>query len=433
MLNSRVYILDYELISPIATGREELIPGIESNFSADKKVERTLTEGIPFKKAAEVTDDLSSLIENESDAIKKICKYDRKLELLAASYGKAEKRIKPLIEKMSEERTGVILGIGADSIQFELFEKEIIELLEHDANPIAELYTEINTNASRLNLTNNPYDLYSAYLAGKFNAGAFQKSILTACVSSTQAIAFASDSIRSGECDVVIAGGTDSLINVVAMISFGKLGVIAESTDDVTCKPFDLNRNGALAGECAGFVIMASERFVKENNLHPKAEFLGYGNTLDAFKITAPDPEGEAITQAIKDAVKNAGLSAGEIDYINAHGTGTKHNDHLELKCIGNALGADAFKIPISSTKDRHGHAIAAAGIQEFCILLELMKNDLAPGNLNLKTPCSVEYNLLRENKKMKIKHALSNNFAFGGINTVLVLKNLEDGFGIDG
>jgi 3-oxoacyl-[acyl-carrier-protein] synthase II len=305
-----------------------------------------------------------------------------------------------------------------------LFEDLIRNYARKDQNAIKELYTAFSKDNTRINTVNNPYDLYSVYLAEKFNAGAYQKSILTACVSSTQAIALASDSIRNGECEVVITGGTDSLVNLLALISFGKLGIIPESDGEKSCFPFDTKRKGTLAGEAAGIVIMASEDFVKRNELKPVAQFMGYGNTLDGYKITAPDPEGTAMVQAIKDAVNNAGITTDQIDYINAHGTGTRHNDHLELQCLERALGKEVNTIPISSTKDRHGHAIAAAGVQELCLLLELMKNSTIPKNLQMTSPCDTSFNLVNENYAAPIKYALTNNFAFGGINTVLTIKN---------
>lgn len=426
MYKENVYILDYELVSPIGVGYQNLIPSIRSNYSADEILTRIPTKGIPFRKGAEISESLEHYYDEESDIVKAICKYDRKLELLAAAYGIGANRMRKWAEIFNPERTGVIMGIGADAMQFERFEDDIVRFLDMNTNPIAEIVSEYNANGTALNILNNTYDLYSNYLADKFNAIAFQKNILTACVSSTQAIAFGMDEIRSGQADVVIAGGADSLGNLVAMFSFGKLGVIAESSDGPSCKPFDLMRNGTLAGECAGFAILVSESFLKKHDLKPKAHLLGYGNTLDAFKITAPDPGGDCMTEAIKNALKDADLTADKIDYINAHGTGTKVNDQLELKCIQRALGSEAYRIPISSTKDRHGHAIAAAGIQELILLIELMKYDLIPGNLNMEKPCEPDMNLPTENLSKKIKYAISNNFAFGGINTVLAVKNEE-------
>jgi 3-oxoacyl-[acyl-carrier-protein] synthase II len=223
---------------------------------------------------------------------------------------------------------------------------------------------------------------------------------------------------------VVIAGGTDSLVNKLGMIAFGKLGVICESNDQASCKPFDMKRCGTLAGEAAGFVVLASEDFVLRNNIKPIAELLAYGNTMDAYKITAPDPEGTSMIQSIQEVMGKANLSVEMIDYINAHGTGTVQNDLLELKSFSKALGDYVKKIPISSTKDRHGHAIAAAGVQEICFLLEFFKAGVIPGNLNLSKSCAPDYNLPSKNQYLPIKYALSSNFAFGGINTILALKN---------
>ena len=421
MLGDKVYIIDYELISPIAVGREHILPSIRSGLSADRIIERIDTSGLPYRKAGEVREDLTGLYVKESEQIREACRHDRKLELLAACYGKANNRLKPLIELFDREKTGVILGVGADVTPFEQYEKEMVEHLLEGRIPINELFTDINSNNSHVNCLNNPYDLYAIYLARKFNAGAFQKSVLTACVSSTQAIALGYDAIQQGEAEVVVTGGVDSLINMLALISFGKLGVIAESSDDVSCKPFDVNRNGTLAGESAGFAVLASETFVRLHNLSATAQLLGYGNTLDAYKITAPDPNGKSMEQAVKDALNYSNIRAEQIDYILAHGTGTRQNDQLELNALESVLGSG---IPVSSTKDRHGHAIAAAGIQEFCILLELMKGSLIPRNLNMKTPCDTNLDLVKEDRESRINYALTSNFAFGGINTVMAVKN---------
>ena len=423
-MKKKVFILDYELISPISLGQNHLFSNLANNTSADRLLKRISTEAIPFKKAAEVQEKLTNLYSNESEIIKEICKYDRKFELLVACYGLASQRMAPLIEKIKIARAGVILGVGADVIPFENLQDKLVSYIRNSKNPLNELVSEINYKKGYLNIINNPYDIHAIFLAEKFNTAEFQHTVLTACVSSTQALAFAYDSIAENESDVVIAGGTDSLINMLAIISFGKLGVISESTEEPCCRPFDINRNGTLAGECAGFAILASEKFVIENKLQPIAQFMGYGNTLDAYKITAPDPGGLSISKAIKNAVDYSGINVSKIDYINAHGTGTKQNDLIELRAFENALGPEVKEIPISSTKDRHGHAIAAAGIQELCVLLECFKNNFIPGNLNLLKPCDSSFNTLINNQSKRINYALTSNFAFGGLNTVLALKN---------
>jgi len=423
-MKKKVFILDHELISPIAVGQENSVAALLSNATADRQIQSFDVSGLPFQHAAEVREELRSLYESESEKVKAVCKVDRKLELLAAAYGKAANRLAPLIEKLDPQRTGVILGVGAEMIPLKENEEIVTNAIRAGKNAISELVIQLNTTSDRLNFIANPYDVYSLYLAEKFGAGAFQKTVLTACVSSTQAIAQGYDAIARNQADVVIAGGTDSIINLIALISFGKLGVIAETDGKISCRPFDANRYGTIAGEAAGFVILASEDFVSTHQLKPIAQLLGYGNTLDAYKITAPDPAGTQMAKAISNALKNAALAPEEIDYYYAHGTGTRQNDGTELDAFKMALGHPASTIPISSTKDRHGHAIAAAGIQELSLLLSCMKEGIIPGNLNLIHPIDPLLNLVRENTKMTIKHALTSNFSFGGINTVLAVKN---------
>lgn len=424
-MREEVFILDYEMISPVSTGCAGLHEKLKNNFTADRPILRCPASYIPFRKGAEVQDDLSAYYAGETEDVLTALKYDRKFELLAACYGMAAERLQRICSFASPDRIGVLVGVGADISPFDHFETELSGFIHKNLNPFQELLASKNNRTGRYSVLNNPYDLHAFYLAERLHAQACRQSILTACVSSTQAIAFAGDLVAEGKCDLAIAGGTDSLINMLALVSFGKLGVINESTDDVTCKPFDVNRSGALAGEAAGLAVFASGKFVREHKLKPLAALRGYGNTLDAYKITAPDPEGLSITRSIYNAVKRAGWKPEQIGYINAHGTGTKQNDHVELKCIEKALGPAARQIPVSSTKDRHGHAIAAAGIQELCLLLDCFRHDFIPANLHLKTPCDTGFDLVRENRQSRVRYALTSNFAFGGINTVLALENL--------
>jgi 3-oxoacyl-[acyl-carrier-protein] synthase II len=171
--------------------------------------------------------------------------------------------------------------------------------------------------------------------------------------------------------------------------------------------------------------VLAGEDTVEALGLTPGMELAGFGNTLDAYKITAPDPSGKGIKRALQEALSDAGIAPGEVDYINLHGTGTRNNDGVELDSLEYVFG-DAFKnVALSSTKDRHGHAIAAAGIQEFAILCECMNNDLIPCNLNLEKPISQgEADLVQyQNREKEINIGMTVNFAFGGVNTALVVR----------
>ncbi len=424
----KVYIVDYELLSPIALGRENLSKNLANNLMGETLVTNFDTSGMPFKVGAEIKQDLKYLYQSEDQKIITACKYDRKLELLVACYHLGKDRFEKICQYSNPERAGVILGVGSDVTKFALFEEELEVIFEKEKEPYKELIALQNNDIGQVNTIWNPYDIHAIYIAEKLQLAAFQESILTACTSSTQAIAFGFDAIKNASCDLVVCGGTDSIINTLALASFGKLGVIPEcdGSEIPSCFPFDFNRKGTLAGEAAGLVILVSETYLKKHQLTPIAELLSYGNTLDGYKITAPDPEGTAMRKAIRQAIESGGISPDKIDYIQAHGTATRHNDVIETAAIKDVFGDSIKGVWISSTKDRHGHAIAAAGIQEFNILLNGMENDFMPANINLKNPVDETVNFIRKNKKQRINYALTNNFAFGGVNTSILLKNTK-------
>ena len=427
-MNEKVYIVDYELLSPIAFGKENLSQNLADNVMGESLVTKFDTSGMPFKVGAEVKPDLEYLYQSEDQKIITACKYDRKLELLVACYHLGKQRFEEICKHVDPTKAGVILGIGSDVTKFALFEEELEDIFENEKEPYKELIALQNNNKGVINTIWNPYDIHAIYIAEKLKLAAFQESTLTACTSSTQAIAFGFDAVKNGSVDLVVCGGTDSIINTLALASFGKLGVIPEcdGSDMPTCFPFDFNRKGTLAGEAAGLVIMVSESYLRRYQLTPIAELLSYGNTLDGYKITAPDPEGTAMHKAIKQALDKGGIAPEKIDYIQAHGTATRHNDVIEIDAIKSVFGAAFKDVCISSTKDRHGHAIAAAGIQEFNILLNSMENDFMPANVNLRTSVDETANLIQKNKNKRINYAMTNNFAFGGVNTALLLKNTK-------
>lgn len=424
----KVFVIDYELISPISLGKENLHESLKSNVKGEQKVERFDVRGLPFKVAAEIKADLKPLYENENGFIKETCSYDRKFELLVSCYHLAKERFQKICNNLDPVKGGVVLGVGSDVTPFEKFENEMIGFFGREQDPYKSLIFNENTRKGYINKIWNPYDIHSIYIAEKLGLAAFQKSTLTACTSSTQAIVSAFDAIKSGECDVVVAGGTDSIINALALSSFGKLGVIPESdgTNSPTCLVFDKNRVGTLAGEGAGLAIFVSESYMERNDLTPIAEIVSYGNTLDGYKITAPDPEGTYIKKAMNIALEMADLDESKIDYIQAHGTATRHNDVIELKAIKEVFGTHSQDVLISGTKDRHGHAIGAAGIQEFNILMNCLENDFLPSNMNMRNPIEDDMSLMTQNINKRINYAMTNNFAFGGVNTVVIVKQTK-------
>lgn len=245
----------------------------------------------------------------------------------------------------------------------------------------------------------------------------FVTTISTACSSSANAIMLGARMIKAGELDRVVVGGSDCL-SKFTMNGFNTLMILSD--DD--CRPFDRDRKGLNLGEAAAFLVLESERVLKEEGRKPLAYISGYANANDAFHQTASSENGEGATLAMRHALKLSGLNSGEIDYINAHGTATPNNDLSESKAILRVFGES---IPmISSTKAFTGHTLAAAAGVEAVFSILALQNDLILPNLNFENPI-VETGIIPETrvKKMKLNHVLSNSFGFGGNCSTLIFS----------
>jgi 3-oxoacyl-[acyl-carrier-protein] synthase II len=423
----RVYVLDYDVISPLGIGRSEVFASLARNCGMGRTIESFCPDALPVTYAAEVRSSLIHWYEHEADVVLDAARYDRKFELALSIYSLMEERIRRLTERASPERTGIILGLGVDVPPIDALRERIEGVLGDTEEAFADAVRVINSRQSRINTVLNPYDLSSVFIAEKLGLDGFQKTVITACTASTQAIAQGYSSLARGEMDVVVVGGSDSIINRLALISFSRLGVLAcDAEPSKACRPFDVARSGTLAGEAAGLCVLATETFVRSNRLEPMFEFLGYGNTLDAYNITAPDPLGTGMKRAFAAAFASAGVTAGEIDYVNLHGTGTRSNDAVEIEAVASAFGACAAEIPMSSTKDRHGHGIAGAGIQELAVACLCAEHDFVPCTLNLERPIRASSPVdlvMRDNRRTSVKTVMTVNFAFGGVNTALLLR----------
>jgi len=430
MRKERVFVLDYDLISPLGIGTGAVWESIEKQLTAEAEITRFDVDGLQIRYGCEVKNDLKHLYGNEHDLLKLTMKYDRKLELLSAVYNLKSDNLLDYMGKVDPKRAGVILGLGVDIFPFELLGRDILNRLGPEMDPLVLLNDGMNVSKGPLNIALNPFDMYPIYLAEKLGLAAFQKTVLTACAASTQAFILGCQSIERAEVDAVLVGGTDSILNLLGLTGFSKLGVLAEldSLLGTSCKPFDVNRSGTLAGEAAGLCLLVSENYLEKSGFNPRFEVLGHGNTLDAYQITAPHPEANGMIRAIRNALTGSGIQAQEIDTINLHGTGTNLNDPCELLAIETIFGNSLHNIPISSTKDRHGHAIAAAGIQELIVLFESMTMGLVPSTLNLTNPIGDgEADFVRgANRKATLDIGMSNNFSFGGINTSVVVQKID-------
>ncbi|NID17177.1 beta-ketoacyl-[acyl-carrier-protein] synthase family protein [Luteibacter yeojuensis] len=243
--------------------------------------------------------------------------------------------------------------------------------------------------------------------------------VVGACASSNHALAQAALLIRAGLADVAIAGGTEACFTLSGLRAWEAMRVLS----DETCRPFSSNRRGLVLGEGAGVFVLEAMEHAQARGAVTLAELAGVGMTADAGDIAAPDPAGAAAAMA--QALEDADLSAADVDYINAHGTGTRANDPSETQAIHRAFGGHARKLMVSSTKSMHGHALGASGALELIAVLGALREDTVPPTANLDEAdpaCDLDY-VPNTARKKHVRAALSNSFAFGGLNAVLALK----------
>lgn len=270
----------------------------------------------------------------------------------------------------------------------------------------------------------------TAHVAALADAQGPNYTCLTACAASSQAIGEAIEQIRRGDADIILSGGTHSMIHPFGVTGFILLTALSASNGEPTkaSRPFDRDRNGFILGEGAGVLVLEELEHAKKRGARIHGELIGYGSTADAFRITDSHDEGRGAIACLNEALADAGIKPEEINYINAHGTSTEVNDKIETLAIKKALGEAAYKIPVSSTKSMMGHLIAAAGAVEAIICLLAIRDGVMPPTINLDNPsddCDLDY-IPYVPRKGKVDVALSNSFGFGGQNVSLILRRYE-------
>ncbi len=320
---------------------------------------------------------------------------------------------------------GVYLGAGEGAQDFFRFSKMMTAAVQSDELDLRAFMEEgLNVLEPLAELEQEP-NMPVGYLAGMFDAQGPNMNCLTACAASSQAVGEATEIIRRGEADVMLSGGTHSMIHPFGVTGFNLLTALSESNDEPekASRPFDLHRNGFVLGEGASMVVLEEYEHARQRGAQIYGELLGYGTTADAFRITDTHPEGRGATTCLKMALADANLNTDQIDYINAHGTSTTVNDKVETLAIRKTFGEQADNIPVSSTKSMTGHLIAAAGATELIVCLLTLKHNIVPPTINYDTPdpaCDLDYvpNAAREHECNTVA---SNSFGFGGQNITLV------------
>lgn len=321
------------------------------------------------------------------------------------------------MEKEDPFRVGTSIGSGIGSLQ--AMEREHKKMLEKGPNRVNPLLVPMMISNMAVGNVAMHYGLKGKSI-----------NVVTACATGTNSIGEAFRSIQYGEADVMVAGGTESAITPLGMAGFAALTALSTNDDPETAsRPFDKDRDGFVMGEGAGIVVLESLEHAQKRGAKILAEVVGYGGSNDAFHITSPAEDGSGAAYAMEMALKDAGIAPEKIDYINAHGTSTHHNDLFETIAVKKALGDHAYKVKINSTKSMIGHLLGAAGGVEFIACVKSIEDGFVHATAGLKEAgegCDLDYTM-GEGVPMDIHYALTNSLGFGGVNASLVIKKFED------
>jgi 3-oxoacyl-[acyl-carrier-protein] synthase II len=328
---------------------------------------------------------------------------------------------------LQPQRWGVYTGAGEGNQDFGNFTRMMSRAL---AGGSFDLPKFIHAGQELLNpmveLEQEP-NMPAAHLAEMFNAQGPNSNCLTACAASSQAVGEATELIRRGDVDAMLAGGAHSMIHPFGVTGFNLLTALSTSNDEPTkaSRPFDRLRDGFVLGEGAAMVVLEELEHAMRRGAKIYGEIRGYGTTADAYRITDIHPEGRGAIACMRMAIEDAGLQPSDIHYVNAHGTSTAVNDRVETLACKLVFGEHAPKVPVSSTKSMMGHLIAAAGATELIVCLMAIRDSMLPPTINYEHPdpeCDLDY-VPNHARPARIDHALNNSFGFGGQNVTLCVS----------
>ena len=321
--------------------------------------------------------------------------------------------------RMEEEdpyRVGLSIGSGIGSLQS--VERENKKLLEKGPGRVNPLLVPMMIS-----------NMAVGNVAIQFGIKGKSINVVTACATGTHSIGEAFRSIQCGEADVMLAGGAEASICPIGVAGFTALTALSTNEDPETAsRPFDKDRDGFVMGEGAGVVVLESLEHAKKRGARILAEVAGYGATCDAFHITSPAEDGSGAAKAMEFAMADAGIRPEQLDYVNAHGTSTHHNDLFETMAIKKALGDHAYQVRINSTKSMIGHLLGAAGGVEFITCVKTIEEGFIHATTGLKEAgegCDLNYTM-GEGVSAEINYAITNSLGFGGVNASLIVKKFE-------
>ena len=412
-MNRRVVVTGIGLVSSLGIGTSANWSALLAGTSGVRRITKFDASGFAAQIAAEITGfDPLQFIEK-----KDVKKMDVFIQYAIAASQFAMDDSKLPVTRENAPRTGVFIASGIGG--FTTIEREHRALLEGGPRKISPFFIPsaiINLAAGQVSI--------------RFGVKGPNSATCTACSASAHAIGDAFEIIRRGDADAMIAGGSEAAITPMGVGGFAALRALSTRNDEPqrASRPFDRDRDGFIIGEGAGILVLEELEQARRRGASIYAELVGYGMSADAFHITAPSEDGEGAVRVMGLALKDAGVAPEEVDYINAHGTSTPHNDRLETLAIKRCFGAHARTLAVSSTKSMTGHLLGAAGGLEAGISVLSLHHQAVPPTINLDCPdegCDLDY-VPHTSRQMPIRHVLSNSFGFGGTNAALLFKKYE-------
>lgn len=337
-----------------------------------------------------------------------------------------------ILDSLSDPaRMGVYFGAGEGNQDFYNFTQMVNAAAKDDGSFDLDAFmrTGLEILDPELELEQEP-SMPAAHVANMFDIQGPNLNCLTACAASSQAVGEATELIRTGRVDAMVAGGAHSMIHPFGLTGFSLLTALSTNNDNPTgaSRPFDRLRDGFVMGEGASVVILEDLEHAKRRGAKIYGEVLGYGCTADAYRITDIHPEGRGAIGCMTASLKDARVSPDDVGYVNAHGTSTSVNDKVETVACKAVFGERAMQVPVSSTKSMMGHLIAAAGVTEMIVCLKTIQHGVIPPTINLENPdplCDLDY-VPNQAREAKVRVALNNSFGFGGQNVTLAMGRFD-------
>jgi 3-oxoacyl-[acyl-carrier-protein] synthase II len=413
MAPRRVVVTGVGLLSPVGTGTEESWAALRAGKNGIRPITQFDASAFACKIAGEIRN-FDPLLYVDKKDVKKMGRFIQ-FAMAATEFAVASAQLKISVE--DAENAGVYIGSGIGG--FEVIEREHKILLERGPGRISPFF-----------IPSCIVNLASGYVSIRYGAKGPNSATATACTTSAHSIGDSYRLIQHGDADVMICGGSEACVTPMGIGGFAAMRALSTRNDEPhrACRPWDKQRDGFVVGEGSGILVLEELGRALRRGAPILAEIVGYGMSGDAHHITSPPEDGDGAYRVMRNALRSAGISPADVQYVNAHGTSTDVGDRAETIALKRTFGEHARKLAISSTKSMTGHLLGGAGGLEAGITVLAIRDQIAPPTINYEFPdpeCDLDY-VPNQARAMEIEYALSNSFGFGGTNGCLIFRRFH-------